>query len=121
MKNRIVGLLIFLFFIFGAVTMEGGSVNKLLTLPQFLIVIGVTAGLSLMYYKKGIDKNTFLKRVKRYFIFSGYIGTLIAIILISISPEGTASLVDWTRKISMGMFGIVYGYILAFFTDTFIE
>lgn len=120
MKNRVIGLLIYFFFIFGVIAMEGGSLANLL-LPPLLITLGATAGLSLMYYKKGMDRNTFLKRVKKYFIFTGFIGTLSSIVMILSFAESATTLNHWFARISNSLQCLVYGYFFAFITDTFID
>lgn len=120
MKNKVFGFLVFFFFLVGVVALEGSGLNAYAFSP-FLLVIGSTAGLSLMYYRKGMNKSTVLHRIKKYFIFSGYMGTLVAVIMISQSADASFTLTVWAHKISSAAFCILYGYILAYITDTFLE
>ena len=123
MKNKIIGLLIFMFFIFGCVIMEGFSIAKLFSISMALLVLGSTSGLLLMYYKKGMDKNKLLRKAKQYFIFSGYFSVLIAVIMIlAIDPVVELESAQHMVKVTSAVLtGLLYGYAFAYVTDTFIE
>ena len=123
MKNKIIGLLISMFFIFGSVIMEGFSIANLFASSMALLVLGTASGLLLMYYKKGMDKNKLLRKAKQYFIFSGYFSVLIAVIMILatdpvVELESAQHMVKVT---SVVLTGLLYGYAFAYVTDTFIE
>ncbi len=123
MKNKIIGLLIFMFFILACVTLEGGSIVDFFGISMALLVLGTASGLLLMYYKKGIDKNKLLRKAKEYFIFSGYFSVLVITIniLATFSVDDLQSLHHMARVSSAALLGIMYGYVFAYITDTFID
>ncbi|MBW9155753.1 hypothetical protein [Clostridium tagluense] len=123
MKKKIIGLLIFMFFIFGYVIMEGGSIANLFVSSIALLVLGSASGLLLMYYKKGMDKNKLLRKAKQYFIFSGYFSVLISVIMILATvPVDELESVEYMVKVASAVLtGLLYGYAFAYVTDTFIE
>lgn len=123
MKNKIIGVLIFLFFIFACVTLEGGSIASFFGISMALLVLGITSGLLLMYYKKGMDKKMLLVKAKQYLIFSGYFSFLISVIMIlsTFSVDELQSVHHMAKASSAALLGILYGYAFAYITDTFIE
>jgi flagellar motor component MotA len=123
MKNKIIGLFIFVFFIFASFVLEGGELRVFFEPSAILIVIGITSGLLLMYYKKGMDRNKLLKKAKQYFVFSGYLGVLISVILVLSfrKIEDLKSFESTIRTIPLILISVLYGYTFAYITDTFIH
>lgn len=123
MKNKIVGLLVFLFFILACVIMEGGSIANFFAITNILLVLGITSGLLIMYYKKGMSRDKLLRKAKQYFVFSGYYSALIAIIMVlsTVPIKELQSFEFVVRVIPTILLAILYGYAFAYITDTFIE
>ena len=122
MKNRIIGILIFLFFMAVPFLLEGGDIKRILLISPFLIVFGPAIGLTVAYYKKGMETQHILKKAKKYLIVCGILGTLIGFISIfSIEASNIISAVDILRKISGCLVSTLYGLLAAYIIDTFIK
>ncbi len=122
MKNRIIGILIFLFFMAVPFLLEGGDIKRILLISPFLIVFGPAIGLTVAFYKKGMETQHILKKAKKYLIVCGILGTLIGFISIfSIEASNIISVADILRKISGCLVSTLYGLLAAYIIDTFIK
>ncbi len=121
MKNRIMGILIFLFFVAVPFLLEGGDINRVLLISPFLIVFGPAIGLTVAHYRKGMEVQHILKKAKKYLIICGILGTLIGFISIfSIEASNIISTAEILRKISGCLVSTFYGLLAAYIVDTFI-
>jgi hypothetical protein len=121
MKKKIIGLLIFLFFIVVPFILEDGNILALILPSALLVVFGPAAGLLVASLKKGQSKAEILKKAKKYLLYSGFLGTLLAFIGIFATLPASVSVSDIFHKLSLGLSPILLGSISAFIVDTFIE
>lgn len=122
MKNKVIGILISLFFVAVPFLLEGGDLVRMLAISPLLIVFGPAIGLTVAHYKKGMDKQTVLKKAKKYLIVSGIIGTLLGLISVfSLTPPDMLTTASLLKKVSGCLIATVYGLISAYIVDTFIE
>ncbi len=121
MKNRIIGILIFLFFVAVPFLLEGGDIKRILLISPVLIVFGPAIGLTVAHYKKGMEVQQILKKAKKYLILCGILGTLIGFISIfSTEASDIISTTQILRKISGCLVATFYGLLAAYIVDTFI-
>ena len=123
MKNRVIGILIFLFFMAVPFLFEGGKILSMFMHPSPLIIVfGPAAGLTVAHFRKGMNRQTVLKRAKRYLIYCGFLGTILALISVSgsTSPESMASSVIFTR-FAYCLIPSFFGLLTAYIIDTFID
>lgn len=122
MKNRVIGIIISLFFVAVPFLLEGGDLVRMLAISPILIVFGPAIGLTVAHYRKGMDKQTVLKKAKKYLIVSGIIGTLLGLISVfSLTPPDMITTAVLLKKVSGCLIATVYGLISAYIVDTFIE
>jgi flagellar motor component MotA len=122
MKNKFIGILIFLFFMTVPFLLEGGDLKKIILVSPLLIVFGPAIGLTVAHYKKGMEMQHILKKAKKYLIASGILGTLIGFISIfSIDATDVLTASAILRKVSGCLVSTLYGVLSAYIIDTFIQ
>lgn len=124
MKTKIMGILIFLFFLFSAYLLEAGSLLLFLFPAPIMIAFGGAAGLTVASYKKGMTKQSIFKKAKKYLIGCGYLGALCGVI--SVFDTTTHGMLVQSPelllvKLSRCLIVIFLGYFAAYIVDTFIE
>ena len=86
-KIRMIGLLIFLVGIVGAISCGWSEI--FLNIPSVVYVVLVAGGLALIKFRKGNGVAGFLKHVKRYAIVSGILGMLTGVLQMASATSGT--------------------------------
>jgi hypothetical protein len=122
MKNKIIGILIYLFFVAVPFLFEGGDFRKIFLISAFLIVFGPAIGLTVASYKKGMEMQLILKKAKKYLIASGIMGTLIGIISVfGFEASNVLTTAEILRKTSNCLVPAFYGLLASYIIDTFIQ
>ena len=121
MGNRLTGIFIFLLFIVVPFLLEGGNIIRLFVLTSLLVVLGPAIGLTLANYEKGMDRQIVYKKLKKYLIVSGVLGTLLGFISVfGMSPVGVLKASVVLGKLSACFVPIFYGFLFAYIIDTLI-
>ena len=118
MKTKLIGLFTLLFFVLVAILIQDGSPILMISIPPALLVLGITGGLTIMYYKKGVHKEKLLKRMKSYFIFSGYMSFLISLIMVL---SNVSNINVFSKNLATALVSLIYAYLGADITDSFME
>lgn len=122
MKNKVIGIVVFLFFMAVPFLIEGGNITRMLIPSSALVVFGPAAGLSVAFYRKGMDRQKVLKKVKQYLIISGIIGTLLGLSsILFVDSQNAINTAEILRKSSFTLIPVLYGLISGYIVDTFIE
>jgi flagellar motor component MotA len=83
MMGKVFGFLLCLAVLAGFYTLEGGRLAVLLSAPSLILVLGLTAGLTLMSCRKGDTPRDILGHVRRHSIHAAVTGVLVGLVMIS--------------------------------------
>ena len=108
MKIRMIGLLIFLLVVGGAIW-AGAEWTAFINPAGIVFVLITAVGLALMKYRAGTGKAEFIKNLKRYSIPVGVMGCLIGLIQIGWCLSDPANL---GIALATAVLTIFYGLIL---------
>jgi flagellar motor component MotA len=121
MKNKIIGLVIVivtLAIVLIVVASDSGlNMGMFISPISFILVIGIASGLTLM--KKDTQDEGLFPVFKHNLIFSGYIGTLIGLILVFNGHQESIGIEIMLRGISASLITLLYGYFLAYILEPF--
>lgn len=118
-KNQIYGFLIVV-----VILLMYSGISELEWFFNFQAIVWVLAfsgGLTLMYYKKGIEKTKLLRRMKKYLIFSGYLGMLIVLMNFAVSGEiDRLTTQEIVQTVASSLQTVFLGYLFSYILDTFL-
>lgn len=114
--KKILGFIVFLGILAAAIAFSG-SINYFVDLPSLIVVIGATAGMTLISYRKDMTRNDICIRLKRYSIYSGWLLALIGVI----SYLGNLASTFDVRVLGICILGLFYGYLASFIIDCLIQ
>jgi flagellar motor component MotA len=119
MKNKIIGLVIVtLAIVLTYVASDSGlNMGMFISPTAFILVVGIASGLTLM--KKDTQDEGLFTVFKHSLIFSGYIGTLIGLILVFGGYEESMGIEIMLSGISASLITLLYGYFLAYILEPF--
>jgi len=119
MKIRIIGFLIFLVGVVGAISC--GWYDMFLNIPSAAYVALVAGGLALVKFRKGDGVAGFLKHVKRYAIVSGILGMMTGILQMASAASGTKTfeLSNIFAGFGIALLTVFYGLIVYCILDAF--
>ena len=115
MKIRMIGLLLFLLVIVGAIW-AGAEWTAFIDPAGIVFVVITAVGLALMKYRAGAGKAGFIKGLKRYSIPVGVMGCLIGLIQIGWCLSDPAGL---GIGLATAVLTIFYGLVLYCVCDAF--
>ena len=121
MKNKIIGLVIVIvtlaIVLTGVASDSGLNMGMFISPTAFILVVGIASGLTLM--KKDTQDEGLFTVFKHNLIFSGYIGTLIGLILVFGGYEESMGIEIMLSGISASLITLLYGYFLAYILEPF--
>ena len=121
MKNKIIGLVIVIVTLAIVLTYvasdSGLNMGMFISPLFFILVVGIASGLTLM--KKDTQNEGLFTVFKHNLIFSGYIGTLIGLILVFGGYEESMGIEIMLSGISASLITLLYGYFLAYILEPF--
>ena len=121
MKNKIIGLVIVIvtlaIILIGVASDSGLNMGMFISPTAFILVVGIASGLTLM--KKDTQNEGLFTVFKHNLIFSGYIGTLIGLILVFGGYEESMGIEIMLSGISASLITLLYGYFLAYILEPF--
>ena len=121
MKNKIIGLVIVIvtlaFVLTGIASDSGLNMGIFISPTSFILVVGIASGLTLM--KKDTQDEGLFTVFKHNLIFSGYIGTLIGLILVFGGYEESMGIEIMLSGISASLITLLYGCFLAYILEPF--
>ena len=121
MKNKIIGLVIVIVTLAIVLTYvasdSGLNMGMFISPTAFILIVGIASGLTLM--KKDTQDEGLFTVFKHNLIFSGYIGTLIGLILVFGGYEESMGIEIMLSGISASLITLLYGYFLAYILEPF--
>ena len=115
MKNKIIGLVIVIFTMSLAITVAssaaGVGIGMFISPISFILVVGIAGGLTFM--KMDSQNEGLFPVFKHNLIFSGYIGTLVGLILVFGGHQKSIGIETMMAGISASLLTLLYGYFLA--------
>ena len=121
MKNKIIGLVIVIVTLAIVLTYvasdSGLNMGMFISPTAFILVVGIASGLTLM--KKDTQDEGLFTVFKHNLIFSGYIGTLIGLILVFGWHQESMGIEIMLSGISASLITLLFGYFLAYILEPF--